>query len=210
MCICTLLAIPEKRYTQIKMKLILLIFFIIYPTSNKYLLIAEGQANENIDEELTKNDKYFVEKLESFFENYLNSNQIANSNDKDGFRYYKYLKSILNNGASFNNVGDNIQANRIKDELEIIGLNNEIGIRNLFYESVNPVVQKYQEELSKEKYEDELLLKISEHEPSKYDNFNIPLLVNGLLSKNEPNDFKRPFLKKFVIIFIFIQLELNK
>ena len=192
------------------MKLILLLFFIIYSISDKYLLIAESEINESIDEELTKNDEYFVEKLESFFENYLNSNQIADSNAKDGFIHYKYLKSILKNGASFDEIGNNIQANEIKNELEIIGLNNDIGIRNLFYKSVNPVVQKYQEELNEEKYENELILRISEHEPSKYDNFNIPLLVNGLLSKYEPDDFERPFLKKFVIVFIFIQLEINK
>lgn len=192
------------------MKQILILIFILNPLLDNYLLIAESEINERIEEELTKNDQHFDEKLESFFENYVTSNQISDSFADDRLIYYEYLKFLLKNGAGLDKIDENKRSIEIKEELEIINLNNETGIKNLFYKSVHPVVQKFKKELSKKKYENELILGISKNKPSQYDNINIALLINGLISKYDPNDFNRPFLKKFVILFIFIQLELNK
>ncbi|GAA0761145.1 hypothetical protein [Psychroflexus lacisalsi] len=192
-----------------EMKLILILLFIINPLSDNYLLIAESEINEKIEDKLTKNDQYFDKKLESFFKNYVTSNQIAVQNAEDGLIYHEYLEFLLHNGAGLNKIDENKQTKEIREELEIIDLNNESGIKNLFYKIVSPVVQKFKEELSKEEYEDELILEISKNKPSQYDNIDIALLINWLVHKYDPNDFNRPFLKKFVILFIFIQLELN-
>lgn len=96
----------------------------------------------------------------------------------------------------------------IKKELETLGLDSENGIQKLFYETVGPVVEKYYEKLKAENFNDELIQGIAETKPKEEVNMNV--VINGLLKKYNSDDFNRPFLQKFVILFVFVQLELNE
>ena len=196
------------KLKKMKTTLILISIFLVSCTSKNYLEKAENEINENIEKRLTINDSTFDKELEDYFENYLSSNQIVGVNDNTGFIYYNYLKYVQENGGGLNKIINDSLTVLIKNELEILGLDSENGIQKLFYEAVSPVFETYHEKLKAGNFNDELIDGIAETNPN--DEVNIIVVINGLIEKYDSKDFNRPFLQKFVILFVFVQLELNE
>lgn len=199
------------RYAQIKrMRTLLILIAIILAscTSKTYLEKAENEINENIDKRLTINNSNFNKELEVYFENYLSSNHIVSKNEDKGLIYYNYLKFVPDHGGGLNKIINDSLTAKIKKELEFIGLDSENGIQKLFYETVKPVVEKYHDKFKAEEFNDELIHGIAVNDPNV--ELNMIVIINGLLKKYDSSDFNRPFLQKFVLLLVFVQLELNE
>jgi hypothetical protein len=188
--------------------LILITIILASCTPKTYLEKAENEITIDIDKRLTINDSTFNNELEVFFENYINSNQIVDSNEDKGLIYYNYLKFVIEHGGGLNKIVNDTLTTKIKNELKTIGLDSEIGIQNLFYETVKPIVDKYHGELIDRNLDNELILGIAETNP--IEEMNMTVVMSGLIKNYKYNDFNRPFLKKFVMLFVFVQLELNE
>ena len=201
-----------QRYAQIwRMKNLLIIIpivlFILGCTSQSYLQLAENEINEKIEKSLFCNNSYFYNDLEEYFEQYLIQNDLIKDNDKIENGYYNYLKYLPENGVGINNI-ENIKTTQdLKNKLQCAGYNLTSEQNNLFlYKCFEPVVTKYKSELSHEKEEDELIYRFGMSDPNE--EVSLMIVNNGLLKQYKPNDFKRPLLKKFVVLYFFVQLEM--
>jgi hypothetical protein len=185
-----------------------LIIFLISCNSNNYSNDAEHEINENIRKRLTVNSPSFDKVLKKYFEDYLTENNFTYDQATISSGYYKYLKYIAENGSSGVKIRNDSLTIRIKNELKALGLNTKKGIQNLLYESVSPVAIKYKGKLKSENSGSKLIQGIAESRLE--DDLNLHLVISGLLSDSEPTNFENAFLQNFVLLFAFVQMELNE
>ncbi len=183
-------------------------FLLIGSVPKSHLEKAEKEINKKIEKELQCNNNHFYKELEKYFESYLIKNKLLKKGENVGNGYYNYLKTWINNGG-LDKVRNSQENRRLKEELQCAGYNlsrkkNEMFLYNCF----NPVILKYKSELIKEKKEKELSYRIGTIDPRKSGTASFTTIANGLLEQYRPIDFERPVLKKFVLLFFFVQLQM--
>ncbi len=193
------------------MKKLLLFFpillFIVCCTSQSDFQLAENEINEKIEKSLFCNNSYFYNDLEKYFEQYLIKNDLIKESDKIENGYYNYLKYLPEYGGGINKIENNTTTQDLKNKLRCAGYNLTTEQNNLFlYHCFEPVIAKYKSELIQEKKENELIYRIGTSEPNE--DVSLMIINDGLLKQYKPSDFKRPLLKKFVVLFFFVQLEM--
>jgi len=185
-----------------------LFIFLASCISNNYPNEAENEMNENIRNRLTVNSPSFDKELKKYFEDYLTANNFTVDQATISLAYYNYLKYKVEKGESVGKIKNDSLTIRIKNELKALGFNTKKGIQNLLYESVSPVVIKYKDKLKSENSGSKLIRGIAETRPE--DDLNLHLVISGLLTDSEPTNFENAFLQNFVLLFAFVQMELNE
>jgi len=190
-----------------KLIIIPIAIFLICCNQNSDLRKAENEINKNLENHLICNNRQFYNDLEKYFENYLTQNKLIKNGDKIEDGYYNYLNFIIENGRGINKIENNITTKELKEKLQCAGYNLTPEKNNFFlFDCFEPTISKFKSELINEGDENELIYRIGTSNPS--DEMNLIVIANGLLRQYKMDDFKRPVLKKFIILFFFVQLEL--
>ncbi len=196
-----------------KMRALILIIFISYLigscTSKDYFQLAEKEINDRIEEKLSCDNKSFYPELENYFEQYVIKNGLVKDTSDVGNIYYQYLLHLLTSGGGIDNITENKTLIKLRNELWCAGYNitrrqNSLFLHNCF----EPIISKYKLELIKENKEEELIYRIGSSNPNE--EVSLTIVCNGLLTEYEPNEFNNPVMKKFIILFFFVQFEMQK
>ena len=179
--------------------------------SPSYLELVETEVTKTIDSSLVCNGDYFYEELELFFKEQVTINELFETSSLEGSFYYYYLKQYAEGGGKRlewkqkNKEG----YQRLLGKLQCSGFGlAKKEVELTWYGWVEPTFTKYKEHLIKENREDELIFGIgSTGQPAG--SIAISLVAKSMLEKYKINDFKRPFLKRFVVLFCFTQLEMK-
>ena len=193
-----------------KSKSILLFFLVLLAgacSEPSYLEIAENEIDIAIEKGLVCENDYFYNELEAYFENFLKSNGLVAWNEGIEYGYYNYLTSVQSMGGGFGTAKGNKDFIKLTEKVtcsgHILGKENYLG---LIHTWVEPTITKYKAELIKENKEKDILFAIGTCDPFE-EYISIGLMLEGMLDKYKPTDFKRPVLKKYVILFWFLGFE---
>lgn len=182
------------------------LLFGVVPES--YLGKAESEISKKIEEELQCKGEYFYKDLENYFESYLLENKLIKKGENVENGYYNYLRSYINSGG-LDKVENNREYRKLKNELRCAGYSLSREKNDLFlYNCFHPVILKYKSELIKEGKEGELSFRIGTIAPQKDGMASFTILAHELLKQYRPIDFERPVLKKFVVLFFFVQMQM--
>jgi hypothetical protein len=171
--------------------------------------MAENDINQTIENDLIcNNDHYYIE-LQEYFENYIIENDLISENETIEQGYYKYLISILERGTGLDKIKNNVKTKSLKDKIYCSGYNlTRKGNIDFMEKWFKPTIEKYKLELIKENKDKDIIFRLGTYNLS--DETDATIVLNGILNMYEPSDFKRPILKKIVILDWFVPLELNK